>query len=348
MIYFLALAFSVFFAHLSTLKLGELSNIFSVLTYLVLIIFVGLRVDAGYDYGSYVQLLESGYYLVLFEPVPALFGLLSNFINLTQLFFIIAALVLCVSLFFFIGKEPSRNIFIALYFSLPFCLIDSFSLVRQYLAASFFLLAYSNYRSHRLFSLFLLILGLLSHNTAPIVGIILIAIVLINKFILQYIANGMRFIPLIVAPICYLILPYFVQFGNIDSSGFFGLKGMMLWVFISLPFIINIKAYLKNHSDPVALIALVGIGVYAGIGFYGYFASRFFVYFAPFAVLFLARSFIIKLGRGGIYFAFIIAIINTAMLLYGASQNSEFDFLNSYKFYPSECMNCNIRLEDDF
>lgn len=351
MIYFLTLGLAVYFANYSLSIRGRFENAFTAAPFIILILFAGFRVDAGYDYGSYVQVLENGFYLALFEPVSILYGLLANLAETTQLFFIATAATLGISLFLFLKKEPSRHIFIALYFSSPFCFIDSFSVVRQYLAASFFLAAYSIYSKHRFFAVIFSILGILSHKTALMAGLLLLALVIVNKFTvrcLRYLDIFSVLIPLIVALAVFFVVPYTHMFEEYATTSQIGYKGAAFWLVITLPFIFGIKRYSKYYSDPIAVIAFVGLGIYAGLALYGYFVSRFFVFFAPFAALFLSRAFRLFLGKKALLVALLISIINTAVLLNGASNNPEFDFLNNYKFYPSECMNCDIRKEADF
>jgi hypothetical protein len=339
---------SVYFAHYSLSMKGRFESFFTAIPFLILILFVGLRVDAGYDYGSYVQVLESEFYFVIFEPVPLFYGYLANLLDIPQLFFILTAATLGVALFLFLNKEPSRHIYLALYFSMPFCLIDSLSVVRQFLAMSFFLAAYSVYPRQRFFALILFILGLLSHKTALIAGLLLLVLVGMNKFMVRYLATFTMLILLVVALTVYFSVPHMDIFNNTDSSSGIGIKGAAVWLLISLPFFLGIKRYSKYYSDPIALIAFIGLGVYFGLALYGYFVSRFFIFFAPFAALFLSRSYNLFLGKKAVIIVMLISITNTSFLLIGASKNPEFDFLNNYKFYPSDCINCNIRGKDGF
>lgn len=343
MIYFITLGLIVYFANLSISKRGRFESLYTAVPFLILSVFVGLRVDAGYDYGSYVQVLESGFYFVIFEPVPLLYGLLTNLVDFTQLFFILTAATLGAALFIFLKKEPSRHTYLALYFSLPFCLFDSFSVVRQFLAMSFFLAAYTIYPQKRYFAVCLFILGLLSHKTALIAGLLLLSLVVINRLVIKYLNNSTILIPLAVALTVYFIVPFTQIFEKTDSSGMIGIKGAALWLTITLPFIFGVKRYSRHYDDPIALIACIGLGIYAGLAVYGYFVSRFYIFFAPFATLFLSRSFHLFLGRKAIFVAIIISIVNISALLFGASNNPEFDFLNNYKFYPSKCLNCDLR-----
>ena len=135
MIYFFILILLISLAYLKT------SSQDYYFPFLLLFLFSALRVDAGYDYGSYVQLLNSGFFVTIFEPVPLVFGFISNFFGDPQIFFIITSAILLFSLYFFLKNEQQKFIFLILFFSFPFCFLDSFSIVRQYLAASFLLIA---------------------------------------------------------------------------------------------------------------------------------------------------------------------------------------------------------------
>lgn len=346
MIYFFVFGLLVMLANLSV-RNGTKHESLMVAFSCSICAFIGLRVDAGYDYGSYVQVLENGYYFFSFEPIPLALGLVSVFLDLPQLFFFLTAVVQTISIHQLINNEKARGIYIALFFSLPFCLLDSFSLVRQFLAASLFIIAYTAWVKHRLLSILIFFCGVFSHKTAPYAGIIFVFLFYFNSVFVKKYTKFFLFLPLLIAPIVYFSFPLLDTFKDSDSSGEFGLKGAFLWLLISIPFIINSRRYFFKYTDPIALISVVGLGIYFGLSLYGYFISRYFVYFTPFAALFLARSFHLHFGNKAIFPAIVIGLVNISLLLFGASKNSQFDFLNNYKLYPAECMNCNIRPDGD-
>ena len=56
----------------------------------------------------------------------------------------------------------------------------------------------------------------------------------------------------------------------------------------------------------------------------------------------------LQFGKNSTVVAVLLASFTLIIALYGAASNAEFDFLNNYKIYPSECKNCNIRPEEGF
>ena len=318
----------------------------TVAPYFILFFFSGLRVDAGYDYGSYVQLIEKGYFFLIFEPISITIALLASYFKFTQLFFIITALILVYSIYDFTKEEGNRLIFLLLYFSLPFCFLDSFSLVRQFLAMSFILLAYKRGETNKLAALTLYILAIFSHNTAiaAVLMIFPLSLKTIRSESLVYFA-----IPIIIITsiLIFYVVPYIPLFNRAGTS-VIGLKGLLLWVSLYTPCVLVLHIYTRKYNDNVSVIAIIGIAIYIGLGLYGYYVSRFFLYFAPFAALHVARTFKIALPGVALPLAVIISLVNTSLLLFGARNNLEFDFLNNYKLYPSECANCDIRPSADF
>jgi hypothetical protein len=159
-----------------------------------------------------------------------------------------------------------------------------------------------------------------------------------------------RYIPIFALPILILIafsvhyaIPKIDYFNNTDISGAFGFKAAFFWLSLSLPFLLMPKIYLANYKDPIISFTLVGLGLIAGLSFYGGGATRIFAYFAPFATLFITRSISLHLGKYSIFFAGTLSGLILLINLYGAASNNNFDFLNDYKIFPSECKNCNIR-----
>lgn len=318
------------------------------LPFLVLFLFSAFRVDAGYDYGSYVQVLNSGFYLFLFEPVPLILGFISNFLENSQIFFILTAGFLLLGLYFFLKKEQQKFLFLILYFSLPLCFLDSFSIVRQFLAASFILIAYSLFSRNKLLSLFFFVLTAFAHKTALVAILPLIVLLISYKFFAKFLYLFALPIIILISSSVYFLVPRLDYFNNIDISGAYGIKGAIFWLVLTLPFIAISKKYQSAYNDPILSITIIGLGLFAGLSFYGYFVTRIFVFFAPFATLFIARSIEVHFKKYSTKVAFLVSTLSLSMALYGASSNADFDFLNNYKIYPSECSNCNIRLEEDF
>jgi hypothetical protein len=318
------------------------------LPFFLLFLFSAFRVDAGYDYGSYVQVLNSNFYLVLFEPVPLVLGFISNFFRNPQIFFILTAGFLLLSLFIFVKRDQQKFIFLILYFSLPLCFLDSFSIVRQFLSASFLLIAYSLFSRNKLLSLFFFVLTVFAHKTALVATVPLIVLLISYKYFEKYLYFFALPIIILIASSVYFIVPRLDYLNNIDISGAYGVKGAIFWLMLTLPFIAMSKKYQSAYSDPILSITIIGLGLFAGLSFFGYFVTRIFVFFAPFATLFIARSMHIYFNKYSTIVAFAISILSLSISLYGASNNPYFDFLNNYKIYPSECNNCNIRLEEDF
>jgi hypothetical protein len=344
MIYYIVLFSSYFLAYVSAQSHLDQSKKYLQYSIGLLVIFSGLRVDAGYDYGSYVQLIEGEFYENTFELLPRIFAYIAYHLDFIQLFFILSSATLGLSIFLLIKKEDSRAIFILFYFSLPFCFIDSFSLVRQYLAMSCFLLAYAlfvakGYKS----ALALLLMALVSHHTAYIAAAIIVPCVIFNNQFLKYWRLLVAVIPLIIFLAVPLALVQSSFYQYVVDSNFFGAKGFLIWTAVYLPTLFFIREYTQKYSDPILILGLVGFCLYISLIPYGYFGARFFVYFAPFCLLFAARILFIKktLFLGLAYI--VVSSLSLFGYLYGASQNLEFDFLNNYKIAPSSCDNCNIR-----
>jgi len=343
------LIYFIFLLLLISFSFFDKSEKYYLIPLFLLFFLSSLRVDAGYDYGSYIQVLNNGLFLALFEPIPLLIGGVASFLNEPQIFFVISSGILLFSINNLIKTSNNKYLFLILYFSLPFSFLDSFGIVRQFIGTSFLVLAYTYYFKNKILSLFYLLLAIFSHKMVLIFFAPLLLSVFLWKVIDKNFKNCYLILIILLALIIYYIFPLIFKDDNIDLSGQIGFKAALFWSLLVVPLIIFNKNYQKKYYDPILLVTVVSIGMYLGLSFYGYFVTRFFAFYAPFVCLFLVRSLTLKFTKNtSIALCSLLSITSLTIVLNGASNNPEFDFLNNYKIYPSKCKNCDIRPDENF
>lgn len=316
--------------------------------FILLFVFSALRVDAGYDYPSYVLMIETGGYFVHFEPLSALIAYISDLYEDPQIFFAVSAFITFFGLYYLFKKHKVSAVAIIIYVPLPFCFIDSLSLVRQYMAMGFCCLFVINWSRSKLFCSIFFALAMCSHYSS-LIFFLVFALYLFSKK--QFNKYGL-IIPLLLACVPFIFSSLF--FGTLgfydsyaDSSGNVGFKGFLVWslIFLSAMFAICLTRFFRSifcSFDKMAVfLFILGYGIYAAGIPMGYHVARIYIYFAPFGVIVADKCFRYAIGY---YRYLIIAAIFSIVLLFafleGARNNVEYDFLNQYKLYPNKCETC--------
>lgn len=315
---------------------------------ILLLVFSALRVDAGYDYPSYVLMIEKGWYFIHFEPLPALFAYISDVYGNPQIFFAISATITFIGLYFLFKTYRVSAAVIILYISLPFCFIDSLSLVRQYLAMGLCCLFIVSWPHSKLLSFILFFLAIGSHYSSLVFFLVFSLYIFSKNQLDKYgliVPIVLAFMPFVFSSLFFGSLGFYD--GYADSSSNVGFKGFMIWslILLSVMLVLFISKNLRSMCcslDKMAFFLFVlGYGIYAAGIPMGYHVARIYIYFAPFGVIVADRCFRYAMGY---YRYVIIAAIFSFVLLFGflegARNNVEYDFLNQYKFYPSKCETC--------
>ena len=319
--------------------------------YKLICILLGLisafRVDAGYDYGSYIQLINNGFYIALFEPFPLFIAAISDYLQSPQIYIAINSVIFVFAIYMISKESEFKYLFIFMVLCLPYGYFESFSIIRQCTASAFFMLIYYNLRIkyNKFLIIIFTILMLLSHKSAPYALVLMI----IGYFNYIYVPKRITYM---LSPIIVIYLYFFFDLpsfsGELEISSDFGSKAIILIVAIFIiAKIIDVISY-KSYSDSDKLIeslSLIGVVILIGLFNNGYFVTRFSLYFTPFIFLYSSKVFY-KNGIISRFFITTVCILSFISIFYYASLNLDFDFMNNYKFFPSECLNCDIRKGD--
>ena len=221
----------------------------------------GLRHNVGYDYEAYVVR-----YFAEVAPREPLSNLIFNFsliFDNSDIYFLIYALLTAIALFFVSKKESNPWIIVNFYF-LPWFFIESMTLVRQFGALTFCILAYYHYSKNNKAYLYLTgFVGILCHySSIPFVAI-LFALKQSSSFLLKVI------ILCLTAVIFYyqgIILEFWL--GGLGIFDFYqkgNTHGSKLLILYLLFFLLSFQKEGKKDASYIIFIGLVANMVLIGV-----------------------------------------------------------------------------------
>lgn len=319
MVYFFVFASSLIFCLLAAIcrkKIKLLFFVFSLISILIPAIFAGLRASSiGTDVEwyiipnlaiaknqSYVQFMSS-----LDTPEYLFYTIIyvSNFFSnpiFAALFLIEFLIISPIYISAFLNKKSIHPCFILFAF---FMLIYnfSFSLMRQFLAASFILLGFSlfYYRRKKVAPFLLLISSILFHTSSLfIIGIVIIFYLFRNKtlflifiscFMLLCIAS-MGKILLLLSNFSDLFYRYYISYINReDESSFFTIE-IIIFILIFLIYKFAFSDAKLRESRVFLYFSLFTFGVFLSLGsIFSSYVIRFSYYFRFFGIYALSASF---------------------------------------------------------
>lgn len=154
-----------------------------------LFIFCALRYDVGWDYMSYVSLIEMDYEEIIDSRIELLSNyilLLGNYVNFYPIVFIIFSF-LTLKITFFSIKKYSINPLISwlVFYSMPLFFFASLSTLRQSLATAIVFYSYSYVKEKKYLNFIAAIFVASLFHTSSIIGFFILPLVLlrINKFL---------------------------------------------------------------------------------------------------------------------------------------------------------------------
>ena len=319
MVYFLVFASSLIFCLLAGIcrkKIKFLFFVFSLISVLIPAVFAGLRASSvGTDVEwyiipnlalaknqSYIQFMSS---LVTPEYLFYTIIYISNFFSnpiFVSLFLIEFLIITPIYISAFLNNKNIHPCFILFAF---FMLIYnfSFSLMRQFLAASFILLGFSlfYYRRKKVAPLLLLICSVLFHTSSLfIIGILIIFYLFRNRtlfliflscFMLLCIAS-MEKILLLLSNFSDLFYRYYISYINReDESSFFTIE-IIIFIVILLIFKFTFSNNKLRESQVFLYFLLLTFGVLLSLGsIFSSYVIRFSYYFRFFGIYALSASF---------------------------------------------------------
>lgn len=250
-------------------------------------IFSALRFDVGYDYENYYKIILN---LALtnytqFELIPRYIAELSNYIDFTQLFFIVTSYIIVYSVHYVL-KNYSKDYFLSLliFISIPYFYFVSFSIIRQYCAVAIVFYGIK-YIVQRKFSFYVatVIVASLFHYSA----IVAVIIYFLNRISL----NRVTSIALIISSffVTSVLLDVIVQIPRYASYADYNTgTGTSMQVFLLLMavvFILFFDAFKSIEARFYYTVFIVGVCVYSAFILMGEAAARISGYFIIYLIL---------------------------------------------------------------
>lgn len=255
-----------------------------------------MRFDVGWDYVAYFDLIEKNhkYYdaqIARLEPFNQGLIFLSQYLNFTQLYFIVTSMIIYSS-FYRTFKNYSSDFALStlLFLSLPIFFFNSLSIIRQFVAVAIVLFAipYIISRNWLRFTFFIL-LALMFHKSA-IVAIPLYF--LYGRKVHFYIYPILYITGFFSSSFLYLlvenILPQYLKFldRSIGKGGDMILLLFQVLGFFLLFFINKLKLNKKNN-DFYFLSFFIGLFIWSSLAKFGHAGFRGSLYFVVFILLLL-------------------------------------------------------------
>ena len=301
----------------------------------ILLIFSALRVNVGFDYWNYVDLIKGVQDSDRIERFSKLFIDISNYLDEPQIFFIINSFLFIFFISFGLKKFNSLNgVSLFVFLTFPLLFLRSLDIVRQYTAmaivffASSFLIGDICWKKRIKYIIYSFI-GVGFHFPAALLVFFnfLFSFDKVRKIIFR-VLNSYNF--LIFSAIAYLISSYVINY--ISSLGFEGYyfsyfenlsdnAGLKIFLFYELLIaaLIFITKKLKIESDQqkfsCAMLFSGGV-VYAFLSPYGEHLGRIFAYFLPYFIVCISCVFNRLSGFNKISLRVFLVIIGTASYYY--------------------------------
>lgn len=302
----------------------------------VFLLYATLRYDFGYDYFSYIKIInENDFYR--FEPFQKILAYVSSEIS-PQLFIAVNSCIVILCIYKVYKKlsyvMPLILIGYILIFFIPIGFHLSVDRIRQF--TSIFLLLYATCCSSKYSRLFVYTIAVCSHYAS----VIFFPIIFFNSFLYRPIPRYLQ-ISLLIISVTFLpyVLPnlapllgrygdYFVSYVSDDGN-----KMLIFYYLLFLSINLNYKYILLNkYSIYYYNIVLLGMSLYTAFAPFGVHLTRISSFLLlPIPILFAyLLSYKSKVYQ---YMVIGLIVIITIILHYLSSQNIDRDFLNNYDFF---------------
>lgn len=319
----------------------------------LLILFSGLRYNAGVDYFSYQNMILGSYSLDYIEPFSRYLLLFARYYEAPWLFFGISSLIYIGNIIYGLNRMKvygSLSIYIFTTFTLMY--LSSFGFVRQYAAIGFFFMGcIFLYEKKPIHFIVAIILASLFHFTA-LIYIVLYPLrnLLMRKYSLfiHLLFVLMAFFSINIFLKIISKIPqvsYYVTYMIDDKFGVYGLKIFVSLLFVFM-FVVLFQYLLRDIKSTNLIFAqnMVSLGliVYSIFLTYGEHFSRLSYYFFPFLIVWIVLVHN-KLQKNSNKLVFSFSVVAIGIFyyfstLYFAQGAISGDFLNNYQFFWLEAL----------
>lgn len=298
---------------------------FNFLAYLLIFLLSAIRFDVGWDYEKYHRLIEKNikFYDSQFERFEFFNRVLINisqYLDFTQLYFIITSFIIIFS-FYKVFKKYSTDFTIStlLFLSLPIFFFNSLSIIRQFVAVSIIFYGFTFIRNRNFYKfLFTVFVASMFHKSA-VIGIVLYF--LYNRkghayfFLVIYIFGF--FSSELIYWLVENLLPQYLKYLD-KSIGEGGDKVLLLFQIIGffILFLIN-KLKLNTKDNSFYFLAFyIGLFIWSSLAKYGHAGFRGSLYFTVFLLLLLPNILVeIKQRRFVKQLTYIVCLIFFSLTL---------------------------------
>lgn len=266
------------------------------IVFFLIFLISAIRFDVGWDYEKYYRLIERNvqYYDSQFERFEFLNRIIisiAQFLDFTQLYFIVTSFIIVFSFYKIFNKYSSDfTISTLLFLSLPIFFFNSLSIIRQFVAISIIFYGFTFIRNRNFYKFFAVILVAFLFHKSALLGVVLYF--LYNRNTHLYFLMVIYILGFFSSDLLYWLtenlMPQYLRYLD-NSIGEGGDKVLLLFQLIGffILFLINKLKYNTKDNSFYFLTFYIGLFIWSSLSQYGHAGFRGSLYFTIYILLLL-------------------------------------------------------------